>query len=292
MKLGNDFTEDADSDSTQGEESEKTSKEEEEKTSAGTDDSEKQEETEEESTDEQEESEDEESEDDKQKVLDGLLEAEKNLDGSTEDVDIKIAAAKQRIIDKRRGRREKRDLVEKIDSKFPENTEEIDDLSDIDPDTLLVLDRFTKAKGLVPKSELARMTYQEKHTSAESAFYDAHPEYLPENDPDDVLYNAIKQELSYFTTPSDYKMIPKLFAKAHSEVAKMYPDKFKGKSTAGSDTQISKSVRIKTQQLGSKSGGSSGKSNDSDSKPSFSDAQIRALEDGGWSQEDIKRLTQ
>ena len=146
---------------------------------------------------------------------------------------------------------------------------------------------------MVPKSEIAKMTYQDRHNNAQDSFYAAHPEYLPENDTNDILYKALKKELTFYAAPTDAKLIPTLFAKAHDAVVKQYPDKFKvKKSNSGNDNQINKSVRIKIQSLGGKSsaGGNSGNSNDS-TKKTFSDSQIRALEDGGWSQEEIKTLT-
>lgn len=236
----------------------------------------------------------------KEAELQGLLNTEKALDGNIGDIDTAIAAARTRISQKRGERRDKRELIGVIDSKFPEikEDEDTDDLSDIDPETIKLLDRFTKAKGLVPKSELAKMSYQEQHKSAQEVFYAEHPEYLPENDTDDVLYNSLKTELSYFAAPTDPKLIPALFAKAHKHVVEQFPDKFKAKDAnkkpSNNGDQINKSVRIKTQGIGGKSSGSSGAGSDADkgaTKKTYSDVQIRALEDGGWSQEEIKRLT-
>lgn len=309
IKLGNDFNDENVPDKAQVEESDqKTSDEEsedEKENSADTDHSKNQEdETGEESDIDKDEEADntkeisvedereEEKPKDKEIVLQGLLDTEKELDKDNTDIDAAIAAAKHRISQKRGERREKRDLVDGIDSKFPEKEEETDDLSDIDPETLKVLDRFTKAKGLVPKSEFVKMTYQEQHKNAQKAFYDVHPEYLPENDKDDVLYKALKQELSEFVAPSDPKDILKKFEKAHNLVKQQHPEKFKGIATKTDiNNHINKSVRIKTQQLGGKSstGGTGGNQKES-TKKTFSDVQIRALEDGGWSKEEISQL--
>ena len=236
---------------------------------------------------------------DKRKELQGLLGTEKALDEDVVGLDEQIKAARTRISQRRGERREKRDLTQSIDSALPPE-ETPDDLSDIDPETLKVLDRFTKAKGLVPKSELSQMTYQSAHKTAEDAFYESHPEYKPENDDNDLLYNALKTELSLYSTPKDAKLIPKLFEKAHSEVRKLYPDKFK--KTAPDKKEISEDTkaaagRIKKQQTGGgPSGGSSGGGSTSSKTVSgtaktFTDVQITALKDGGWSDEDIKRLT-
>lgn len=311
IKLGNDFTDENESDKSISEESEQKTtddeSEDEKENSADTDDSKNQdkEETDKKSIDDEEgtdaDKSDKESDDDKKvpdktAVLQGLLETEKEIEKDNGDIDAEIAAAKTRITQKRGERREKRDLVGTIDTKFPDTTEETDDLSDIDSETLKVLDRYTRSKGLVPKSELQKMSYQERHKSAEESFYEKHSEYLPENDKDDTLYNSLKKELTFFATPSDPKLIPKLFEKAHESVLKLYPDKFKTKKIeSDADKDANKSARIKSRALGGSSGGSGADSGKSDSsggaKKTFSEAQIRALRDGGWNDEEIKKLT-
>lgn len=253
--------------------------------------------------DKPEESEDDKSEDDKgdkpedkAAVLQGLLDTEKDLDKSTGDVDSAISAARQRISQKRSERREKRELVSTIDTQFPDTEGEKDDLSDIDSETIKVLERFTKARGLVPKSELKQMTYKTQHESAQDAFYVVHPEYNPDNDPDNILYDALKRELSYFAAPSDSKLIPKLFEKAHEGVAKLYPDRFKTKKqfVDSKKDETNKSVRLKTAGLGGKPSGGSSSSSDSsggEGSKSWTPIQIDALRRGGWSDSDIARLT-
>ena len=234
----------------------------------------------------------------KRKELQGLLGTEKALSEDLVSLDEQIKAARQRISQRRGERREKRDLTQSIDSAIPPE-ESADDLSDIDPETLKVLDRFTKAKGLVPKSELSQMTYQSAHKTAEDAFYESHPEYKPENDDNDLLYNALKTELSLYSAPKDSRLIPKLFERAHSEVSKLYPTRFKkasDKKIEISDEQKAAAARIKKQQTGGgPSGGSSGGGSTSKTVSgtarTFTDVQITALKDGGWSDEDIKRLT-
>jgi len=231
----------------------------------------------------------------KEQILQGLLDTEKELDKDIDPLDTAIVAAKQRISQKRGERREKRDLVKTIDTVVPDEDGEKVDLSDIDEATIDILERFTKAKGLVPKSELQRMTYQQLHKSSEEKFYTDHPEYLPDNDPGDVLYSALKQELSYYVQPSDPKLIPELFERAHRAVKDRFPDKFHAKVAVKSrdtDKDTAKVVRTKTQSLGG--GAPSGDTKvqaDKSSKKSLSDAQIRALEDGGWTAEEIKELT-
>lgn len=232
----------------------------------------------------------------KEDELKALLKTEEGIDTDLGDIDTQIAAARKRISEKRGQRRNGRELTQNLDSVIPpEEEEETDDLKDVDPDTLKLLERFTKAKGLVPKSELGRISYQTAHKTAENKFYETHPEYTPENDADDSLYKALKEELSYFATPKKPELISALFEKAHEQVVKKYPGKFKT-TVAKKDTTVedgAASARIKKQQLGGGSGGSGGGSDKKDTAPKtkFSDIQIRTLEDGGWTEEEIKALT-
>jgi len=314
MKLGNDFNNDGEQEAKDIEESdEKTSEEEDEKeNSADSDDSKNQddksdEDLAKESTSEDDDAGDSEDEDDKgdetktedkEKVLNALLDTEKDLDKNNSDIDFKIAEARKRLYQKRGQRRGKVEITKLIDSKFPdtEDTEQ-DDLSDIDPETLKVLDRFTRAKGLVPKSELNQMSYKEKHQTAEETFYANHKEYLPENDEDDTLYNALQEELSLFAAPKDPRLIPKLFEKAHAEVARKYPSKFKSKEQTikkdNSEEDKKKSIRLKNASLGGGNSGGSGSGKDSDNSKqskSFSAEQVAALKSGGWTDKEIQEL--
>lgn len=232
---------------------------------------------------------------DKNQQLQGLIDQEKALDADSATIDEQITAARKRISEKRRARRENRELAGKINEVLPEEDDgEQDDLSDIDPETIKVLDRFVKAKGFVHKSELGKMTYTQAHKASEESFYQSHPEYLPENDADDALYNALKEELSYFAAPKDPKKIPELFEKAHKHVVEKHPEKFK---TRGSDDKsVTKEVKkssalIKKSSLGGNAGGSGVQKRDSGEKKSFSDKQLQALRAGGWTEEDIKGLT-
>lgn len=233
---------------------------------------------------------------DKEKELQGLIDQETDLDGDLNAIDAQIKAAKDRIIEKRRARREGRDLAGKVDYAIPAEDDESDDLADIDPETIKVLERFTKAKGLVPMSEIGKMTYNQAHKASEENFYQNHKEYLPENDDGDILYNALKEELSYFAAPKDPKKIPELFEKAHKHVLEKYADKFQSNPKKVITQELKKSSAIiKKQGVGGMNAGGAGaggRKNDVDGgSKTYSDKQIQALRDGGWSEDEIVELT-
>lgn len=223
------------------------------------------------------------SEPEKLKALEGLRKQEENLDKDTSELDKEIEIRRERIVEKRRERRDKRDIVGKIDTVEP--TEEVDKLDDIDPTTIAILERFTKAKGLVPKAELEKTNYESKHKDAESIFYDKHKEYDPANDKDDTLYKALQKELSLYARPIDAKLIPKLFEKAHSEVKKQYSQFFK--ETTIND-KVNASERIKAASMGGGNTGSSSKQ--PKAKEVLTSTKIDILRRGGWTEEEIANL--
>lgn len=217
-------------------------------------------------------------------ALEALRKTEEELDKDTSELDREIQARKDRIAEKRSERRQKRDLVETIGERLPET--EVDNLGDIDSTTLSILERYTKAKGLVPRSEIEKVTYESQHKTAENAFYEKHKEYLPENDKDDTLYKALQRELALFAKPSNPGLISKLFEKAHSEVRKQYPQFFK-ESTL--DNKINATQRTNVASMGSGNTGGSSRSKPTEGKK-LTSFQIQALQQGGWTQEDIDRL--
>ena len=192
--------------------------------------------------------------DEKKRALAGLLNEEEKLRKDESDLDIEIAKVKDRIKGRRSNRREKREIIEKVQKVIPID-DEVDDLSDIDETTLGILERFTKAKGLVPKAELEAMEHQKTHKSAEENFYATHKEYLPENDTTDELYNALKEELALYVRPTDPKLIAKLFEKAHSQVAIRYPNRFTQKSNPAADAARAQKKAVATIGGGQSGGG-------------------------------------
>jgi len=216
----------------------------------------------------------------KEKEIAGLERELGKLDKEDSLYDEKIAELRQLVTEKRTSRRDKKNLIKDV---AIEPEEEVVDLSDIDQETLKILDRYTKAKGLVPASEIEKRLYVSEHEKAEQRFYERHPEYKPENDDNDTLYNALKSELTYFAQPKSPSEIEKLFEKAHKFVQEKYPSKFKSNRNPSKD--LTKEERIKKAGLGS--GGGSATPN---AKSKINPKQVDILRKSGWSEEDIKEL--
>lgn len=216
----------------------------------------------------------------KEREIQGLEKELGELGKDTYGLDEKISDLRQRIVDKRTERREKREITKEIETIVPEG----DTLEDIDPESKKIVERVLKAKGYVPLSELDKRTYQSGHKKAEKEFFNKHPEYLPDNDPNDTLYNALKNELADFVQPSDSDKIPTLFEKAHKQVVEKYPTRFK---VQNSTSDAVKQERLKKAGLGG-GPGSGAASSSKDSK--ITQKQVEILRMSGWSEDDIKEL--
>ena len=99
--------------------------------------------------------------------------------------------------------------------------------------------------------------------------------------------------MALYSPPTDPKIISILFEKAHNTVKNSHPEYFKKETKTDIEKNINKGVRLKTMSLGSGASGGTGggKDENAPAKKTLSPIQIRALEDGGWSEEDIKKFT-
>ena len=312
IKLGDDFTEDSEEIETHEEEEKENDTEDEEseddekENSASASDSENEDEEDDEESEEEEDEESEEDDDDedseseddektdeeKKKELQGLSDQEEALNEGIEDLDSKIEKKRQSIVNKRKDRRGKRILVDKLDEHSQSDETEEEDISDIDTDTVTAIERVIKSKGYVKKDELVQSNYQDAHKSAEDKFFEDHSEYLPENDEGDVLYDALKEELSLYAPPKNPSKIKELFERAHAEVKRNNPTFFKDIKKSVK-TSLKKKNRLDTSKSDKGGSGSGGKGSKSKSKEGtgLSKDDIRNLKDGGFTDEDIKEMS-
>lgn len=86
-----------------------------------------------------------------------------------------------------------------------------------------VLDVAAEEMGFVRKDQLGASTYQEKATEELDGFLEKHPEYLPQNDPGNVLWNRFKEEYALYRPPTNPKDLKKVLEKVHKEVFGIKP---------------------------------------------------------------------
>ena len=228
------------------------------------------------------------SEEDKVKALEGLRQTETELGNDVSNLEKEIETRRQRITQLRKDRRDRKDIINTIDTKIPDAKE--DDLSDIDPESLKIVERVIKAKGYVSRDELGSITFEQQQKDAQTNFFDKHAEYLPENDKDDFLYNELKKELTLYAKPSDPKLIQQIYERAHKAVRDKFPTYFKTTNSVNLTDQKKNIVRNQGAGTGGGASSGGGSSAGSSKEGKLSPTQIEHLRSGGWSEEDIARI--
>lgn len=100
---------------------------------------------------------------------------------------------------------EKKKLLEKYKS------EDVNTLKEI-------LDVLADDFGFVRKDEYNKTTYEQSAGSELDSFLETHSEYQPENDKDNVLWNAFKTEFEFYRKPENPRDYRKIFAKVHQSI--------------------------------------------------------------------------
>lgn len=116
-----------------------------------------------------------------------------------------------------------------------------------------VLTAMADDLGFVKKSDYTRSTYQSSASEQLDAFLEKHPAYLPENDPDNVLWSRFKEEFSIYKQPNNPRDFRRLFDKIHKDIfgassdeeslKKINAQKEKIKVASHSGTSSSKSTK-------------------------------------------------
>lgn len=81
-----------------------------------------------------------------------------------------------------------------------------------------LVDVIAKKKGWVRKDEVQTNSYQQQASDVLDGFLESHPEYLPENDKDNLLWNRFQQEFSLYKRPTNPRDLKRVFDKVHAEV--------------------------------------------------------------------------
>ena len=172
------------------------------------------------------------------------------------------------IVDLRGQRRDlKKEEIIRVEQK-------IDELNDVSPEDVTLIDRVLRAKGYMTKEESHKMFYENVKTEELNKFLEKYPEYKPENDKDDLNWSVLQKELGFYRMPDNPRFIGEVLERAHRAIAKV-----------PSDRAISaKKRQVELAGVGGGGGqrSSSGKSLD----PRYRDELSR----GGWSEEEIKDI--
>ena len=152
---------------------------------------------------------------------------------------------------------------------------QLDDLKDLHPDDVSVIDRVLRAKGYMTKEESNQMFYESVKQSELSKFLDKYPEYKPENDPNDTNWNALQRELGYYKLQTDPHQVQEILERSHRMIVKV---------PSGQDTSAKK------RQLEVASHGAGGAQRLSPSGKTLDPDRVAMLKQGGFTDEDIKSM--
>ena len=161
----------------------------------------------------------------------------------------------------------KQEEIKQVDTK-------IDELKDLHPDDIAVIDKILRVKGYVTKDEANKMFYDTIKSDELEKFLTKYPEYKPENDKNDINWNILQRELSYYRMPTDPHKVGEVLERAHKAIQKPSSDR---------------SVTEKKQKLeiaGVGAGGTQRSSSGRTLTQSQKDVYLR----GGWSEEEIKQI--
>ena len=154
--------------------------------------------------------------------------------------------------------------------------EEVDDLKDLNPQDVNVVDRIIKAKGYVSQSQLDTMLFEARKQDEIARFLNLHPEYNEENDPDRKKFERLLQGVKLYRTPEDPKEYGTFLMRAQ-------------RALAGAQGSSERDLAIKRRQVEIAGVGAGGVQRSSSVK-SFDQRTRQHLLDGGWSEEDITNM--
>lgn len=155
-------------------------------------------------------------------------------------------------------------------------TEVAEKLDDLNPDDIKNIERVLKVRGYITKEESQKLHYESIKNDELNKFLTDYPEYKPENDPNDINWNAFQRELAFYKMPSNPRLTREVLERAHRNISD-------AKSSVVQNAVETKR-RIATAQKG---GGGMQKTSVGKSLPPY---LRRAYEDGGWSETEIKEI--
>lgn len=154
--------------------------------------------------------------------------------------------------------------------------EKIEELKDVHPDDVVVIEKILRSKGYVTKDEAHKMFYDSVKQEELNKFLDKYPEYKPENDTQDINWGSLQKELGFYRMPDNPYMIKDVLERAHRVITKV---------SSGLN------LPVKKRQIEIAGAGAGGVQRSSSHKALDPEKRLM-LQQGGWSEEEIKKIEQ
>ena len=152
--------------------------------------------------------------------------------------------------------------------------QQIEELKDVHPEDVAIIDKILRSKGYVTKGEASQMFYDSVKQEELNKFLEKYPEYKPENDSSDINWSTLQRELKYYRMPDNPHEIREILERAHRSVVKVPSDR---------------ALPAKKRQVELAGVGAGGTQRSSSVKtliPHYREELSR----GGWSEEEIKQI--
>ncbi len=199
---------------------------------------------------------------------DGTNEVEGQLKG--------LMTEKEKLLDEIKSLRGQRREIKQEEINIVQ--QQMDDLKDLYPDDINTIDRILRAKGYMTKEEANKMFYENVKNDELKQFLDRFPEYKPENDVNDINWNALQRELKYFRMPENPHEVGQVLEKAHKALEKI-------------QSHSDRTVEVKKRQI--EVAGAGTKAGQRSSSPKRLDPDKRmVLLQGGWTEEEVLKIEQ
>lgn len=161
-----------------------------------------------------------------------------------------------------------------IQQEIIQKTEKIDELADVNPADVALIEKVLEKKGYIKKEDAMQMSRETVKTQILNNFLNKYPEFKPENDPGDKNWAALRAEYGLYAEPKDPLMVEKLLEKARLVVT----------------PQVAPvNIPVKKRSLQVASSGAGGAQRTSSGK-TFDPTMRRHFEDGGWTPEEIANM--
>ena len=168
----------------------------------------------------------------------------------------------------------KQEEINKVEAK-------IDELKDINPDDVAVIEKIVKQKGFMTETQFNERLYSQTQQEELDGFLEKYPEFKPENDPTDKNWKALKNALADYSISRDVPLpdfrqkVKRVFEKARRDITPI----------SGQDTSEAKKQQLRTAAIGGKGGVKS-----PSTSTRFSADQLEHYRRGGFTEAEIAEM--
>ena len=151
---------------------------------------------------------------------------------------------------------------------------QLEELKDVNPEDVAIIEKILRSKGYLTKAESQRMYYNAVKQQEVNSFLSKFPEYKPENDSNDINWNALQRELKFYRLPENPHDLSSVLLKAHNSISRATSDR---------------SIQAKKRQV-EVAGTGAGGTQRSSSRATLPSRYREIYERGGWSEEEISKI--